>query len=286
MDEEKILLPGKFEGMSIFRPPLCRELRGREFTLVMDDGFERRAAFTNRDTVIFHKTGEEETEYASDVLKLREDVFFVNFEKPGLFPRTGITLVLDLREDLVTMAVAGLGNNPKYPRMPSLDFVFGAIRRADGTVPGIRHGYTPDLTGRAIDWNYGTFDVVHVYASERYYRVAFTPERLRRMAERMKAEGREPPKRGAPRGVYEDYAAYVKIRDGLYLVSLLETLLCKMRGHGNSLLFLMDLEDMHDVGRSFGTNDRGEDENYVFGAFGRDYDARETLERESTYHIR
>ena len=80
--------------------------------------------------------------------------------------------------------------------------------------------------------------------------------------------------------------ARFKVKDGVYIVSLLETLLCRTRGHGNSLLFLMNLNEMHDVGRSFGTNDKGEDENYVFGAFGCDFDAHETLERKSTFHIR
>ena len=170
--------------------------------------------------------------------------------------------------------------------MPSADFTFGAIQRSDGTVPGIRHGYTPDLVGKAVNWNYGHFDVVHVYSSERYYRVAFSPARLRRMQERMQAEGQPAPEAGALRRVYEDYGSYVKIKDGLYIVSLLETILCRKRGHGNSLLFVMNFHDLHDVGRSFGTNDQGGDENYVFGAFGEYFDARETLEKESTYHIR
>ena len=286
MDENKVLLPRKFEGMSIFRPPLCHELTGRAFTLVMDDGYDRTAAFPERGMILYTGSESKPAEYPCDILKADRDTYFVNFEIPGRSPRTGVSLILDLEQNLVTMAVAHLGQDPKYPCMPAISFVFGAIMKEDGTIPTIRHGYTADLVGHAIAWNYGTFDVVHVYSSERYYRVAFTPERIRRMVERMKAERREMPKGDAPRGVYEDYAAYIKIKDGLYVVSLLETLLCRMRGHGNSLLFLMNIREMHDVGRSFGTNDKGEGENYVFGAFGRDFDASDTLERKSTYHIR
>lgn len=287
MNEPRTLTPDQFEGMSIFRPPLCHELCGREFLLVMDDGYDRKLIFTDRQTLLFSRLEEAPKAYAYDCLKAEKTTYLVNFEVPGAFPRKGITLILDLESSLVTMAVAHLGQDPKFPRMPALDFIFGAIQRPDGTCPAIRHGYTPELVGRAVTWNYGTFDVVHVYSSERYYRVAFTPERLCRMAERMKAEGREPPAPGsAQRGVYEDHAAYIKVKDGVYIVSLLETLLCRSRGHGNSLLFLMNLNDMHDVGRSFGTNDAGEDENYVFGAFGADFDASETLARKSTFHIR
>ena len=213
---------------------------------------------------------------------------FLNFEEENVFPRIGYSLVLDLEQSLVTLAIAHLGRNPKYSRMPDIEFVFGAILDELGNGPAIRHGYTADLAGRAINWNYGTFDIIHVYSSERYYRVAFSPRRIQSMIEQMKAEGRElpPPPADANRGVYEDYADYIKIKDGLYLVSLLETQLCRSRGHGNSLLFLMNLKEMHDVGRSFGTNDAGGDENYLFGAFGEDYDAGETLARKSTYYIR
>jgi hypothetical protein len=42
---------------------------------------------------------------------------------------------------------------------------------------------------------------------------------------------------------------------------------------GNSLLFLMDLKRMHDVGRSFGHAGQKEGkirgENYIYGAFGK-----------------
>ena len=35
--------PDQFSGMlSVFRPPLVFELTGREFTLVFDDGYDRR----------------------------------------------------------------------------------------------------------------------------------------------------------------------------------------------------------------------------------------------------
>ena len=39
---------------------------------------------------------------------------------------------------------------------------------------------------------------------------------------------------------------------------------------GNSLAFLMDLERMFDVGRSFGTNAQQQPENYCFGAYGQE----------------
>ena len=275
--------PDIYEGLSIFRPPLCAELTGREFELVMDDGFDRLLKFCSDSTLQYGKAGEEKT-FAYDCLKMDDQCYFVNFEEhPFPEPRLGITLVLDTRESLVTAAFATLGRNPKFPRMPHVDIVFGALRRPDGTIPHIRHGYTADMAGTSIDWNYGSFNIAHVYQSERYYRVAFTPralERIRRNNPQMTAGSDTLPKEA-----YEDYAAYVKIRDGLYAVSLLETNLCRMNGHGNSLFFLMNLKEMHDVGRSFGTNGDGEDENYTFGAFGAWFDAKDVMELPGRFYI-
>ena len=286
MEFTKDIQPLTYEGMSIYRPPLCHELVGKKFTLVLDDGYDREVEFLDRETLRFGKVGEAGDVLRYDCLKPEKTTYFVNFEKPGLYPRVGHTLVLDIDQSLVTMVRAYLGQNPKYPRMPAVEFIFGAIRRGDGTAPTVRHGYTQDMVGRAINWNYGRFEIVHVYSSERYYRVAFSEKRLARLRAQMAASGAPPRPSASAQGVYEDHAVYVKIKDGLYLVNLLESILCIQNGHGNSLLFLMNLDEMHDVGRSFGTNPEGKDENYTFGAFGEDFDASETLAKPSTYHIR
>jgi hypothetical protein len=47
----------------------------------------------------------------------------------------------------------------------------------------------------------------------------------------------------------------------------------------------MNLNEMHDAGRSFGTSVDGKDENYTFGAFGTRYDASEEMKRPSMYYI-
>ncbi len=285
MENKKVLAPDKFEGMSIFCPPLCCELAGRSFKLVMEDGYDYAVKFIDGKKLVFGREGDEGT-YDYECLKSEALTYFVNFEIPGRFPRVGISIVLDTEQSLATMVTSNLGQDPTYPRMTAVEFTFGAIEKPDGTVPKIRHGYTDELVGRAVNWCYGTFDVVHIYVTERLYRVGFSPRRIESMRRRAEAEGRTFTPNANPMGAYEDYAHYIKIKDDLYLVDLQETHLCRSRGHGNSLLFLMNFKDMHDVGRSFGTNDDGEDENYTFGAFGADYDASETIKRESRYFIR
>lgn len=285
MADEKRLIPDKHEGMSIFRPPLCFELTGKSFELIMDDGYDRNLVIEDRKNLLFGEKGQEKR-YPYECLKMDDQCFFINFEElPFPEPRCGITVILDTREDLVTVCFATLGLNPKLPRMPSTEFVFGAVKRADGTVPTIRHGYTNEMAETSIDWNYGTFNIAHVYQSERLYRVAFTPralERVRRNSPDMMAGADTRP---PAQGIYEDYADYIKIRDGLYAVNLMETNLCRRVGHGNSLFFLMNLKELHDVGRSFGTSVDGLDENYTFGAFGAWYDAEKDMKRPSMYYI-
>jgi hypothetical protein len=288
MADEKKLVPDKYEGLSIFRPPLCYELTGKTFELVMDDGYDKKLEFVDDETLVFGGSSEEKR-YRYDCLKMDDQCYFVNFEeRPFRNPRLGITLILDLRESLVTAAYATLGKDPKFPKMPAAEIVFGAIVRADGTIPAKRHSFTAEMAGTSIDWNYGSFNIAHVYWSERYYRVAFTPralERIRKNNPQMMAGGGDQKKYEAPKEAYEDYMDTVKIRDGLYAVSLLETNLCRRNGHGNSLFFLMNLKEMHDVGRSFGTNGDGEDENYTFGAFGAWFDAKEVREMPGMYYI-
>lgn len=280
--------PNPHTGMlSVFRPPLVFELTGRRFTLEFDDGYDRELVFTDRKTLSFGTAGEEKV-YAYECLKIAKGCYFVNFEDPTLRPRLGVTLVLDLEQDLVTMALAHLYTNPKIPGMPSIDYVFGGIRRADGSVPTIRHGYTTDLVGVSIDWNYGYFDIAHVYATEHYYRVAFSPRGLARAVRGRPELAKPNPEERNPtqRDVYEDYCSVIRIRDRIYLVGLLETVKARRSGHGNSILVLMDLDEMHDVGRSFGSNNEGGNGNNTFGAFGVLHDASDVLAKPSTLYTR
>ena len=68
-------------------------------------------------------------------------------------------------------------------------------------------------------------------------------------------------------------ALYIRIKKGIYVFAFAEQNLEKFTGpktRGNSLAFLMNLERMYDVGRSFGTNADQQPENYCFGAYGQE----------------
>lgn len=279
--------PNQHTGMlSVFRPPLCFELAGREFFMEFDDGYDRIASFKDRKTLSFGLEGEGK-EFAYECLKIADKCYFVNFEDPEMQPRTGFSLILDLQTELVTMAQAFIGINPKYPGSPSIQYTFGAIRREDGSVSHTRHGYTTDLVGKSISWNYGPFDIAHVYATEHFYRITFSPRGLSRIIRNRPEMSSESDMRYVEKGdTYEDYFTPIKIRDRIYLVGMLETVKAKKSGTGNTILVLMNLDEMHDVGRSFGANLEGGTGNNTLGAFGVYVDAKVELAKTSSLFIR
>jgi hypothetical protein len=286
MDYVKKELPKakQYEGMSQYRPPLSYELVGRSIELVMDSGYDYELIFKNRKTLTYGLLNGEKKEYAYDCLKADDDTYFVNLEMLDNPEHTVYTFVLDLEQSLVTAVTATIYLNPKVPKLPYTDIVFGAIRKEDGSIPAIRHGYTTDMIGKAICWRYGTLTVIHVYSSERYYRLTMLPEDM----ERMRAANPDRPEGffDGPR-VYEEPSDYIKIKDGVYVFNMIESMMARgERKQGNNLLFLMNLNRMYDVGRSYGHNGEGNLENYTYGAYGAYYDASDILAKKSTGYIR
>ena len=283
MSEKPEMAPKKYEGMSQYRPPLNYELVGKVFDLVMDDGYDCVLEFKDRKVLKYGQKDGELKEYAYDCLKADDDTYFVNFEVTGANPQAGITLILDMEQSLVTRNYCTVGQNPKLPKLPETHFTFGAIRKEDGTVPRIRHGYTEDLTGHSIAWNYGNLEVVHVYVSSHYYRLTQRKEKLEALKERnpeLYAHLNNPEK------VYEEPCDYIKIKDGIYAFSMTEAMANRDRDEGNNLFFLMNLNRMYDVGRSFGHNALRERENYTYGAFGEIYETPEVHALKCTEYIR
>ena len=277
--------PITYEGMSQYRPPLCFELVGKDLTLVMDDGYDYQLKFLDREKLLYGKIGEEADTYKYDCLKADDDTYFVNLSMTGDAIKSANTFILDMEQSLVTWEFIKMGHNPRLPKQPSTEITFGAIKKEDGTIPTIRHGYTTDMIGKAICWRYGTMSVVHVYSSERYYRLTTTPEEMERRIKANPEAAAMIRARNTTR-IYEEPSDYIKIKDGIYVFSMTECMANRQRGQGNNLFFLMNLNRMYDVGRSFGYNGEGNPENYTYGAYGEYYDASDLLARESTEYIR
>jgi len=274
MEEEKKVMAENgqptFEGLSQYCPPRNFELAGRELTVCMDSGYDYTLRF-DRETVAWGRAGEEQRTDAYVCLKVEERTYFINAEIPGVTPRLGLTMILDDENALVTVIEGRQGMNPKFPYLVEIHAHFGAVQIPGRPLNEKRHGYTTDMVGRAILWTYSPeFKVVHVYRTERYYNVTVPKS----AGPRTPAQQAEDEARAAAFAGYRDPtepALYIHIKGSLYVFAFAEQNLEKRTGpltRGNSLAFLMDLDRLIDVGRSFGTNAKQEPENYCFGAYG------------------
>ncbi|MDR1262288.1 MAG: molybdenum cofactor biosynthesis F family protein [Oscillospiraceae bacterium] len=259
----------KFEGMSRYRDPLNYDLAGRSFCLTFDDGEGVFVEFKTGDVLLYAPFGTAGTIERYDCAKGAQTVYFVNFELTAKKPRTNITLILDTEEHLLTQVTTITGFDEKYPYLCDSSFKFGTALTAGLEPPaGKRHAFTRDLIGKRIHWHYAPdVEIVHIYYCADYCRVMMPPgvkwgdipaADFNAMLE------------GKP---YDEKAAYIKIKENLYLVSVVEQNMAKTGFTGNSLLFLIDTHRVHDVGRSFGHTGYGtpegvRSENYIFGAFG------------------
>lgn len=259
----------EFEGLSQYRPHPNYELAGRSFRLVMDNSGEVTVRFlTGSRLELERKDGKYVEQY--DCAKGADLAYFVNLEITGSKPRNNVTLILDLMTRLVTIVDTYSNYREGLPMLVDHVYDFGAIDLPGYTLPMKRHGYTTDLVGKRIQWHYSPeFSIIHVYYHPNYIRATFSPEALARMA--LPAPGSNAD--GWAVYPYDEKAVYVKIRDGLYVVSFTEQNYSKRGKIGNSLLFLMDTDRLHDVGRSFGHAGQFgamtfHPENYLFGAYG------------------
>jgi hypothetical protein len=259
-----------FEGLSRYREPFNYELAGRKFKLVMDLDDDYYLDFVDGRVLAWGDFDKPPERYYYECNKIDESTYFVNFELSGAKPRSNFTLVLDLEQRLVTLCKSYTNFSRKYPTLVETEFDFGALDMDGFPLPRIRHGYTADLIGKRIKWHYSPeFVMIHVYYSPFYIRGIIPPENLPDMVD-------VPAEDAAlwADNPYDEKARFIKIKRNLYLVNIIEQNMSKRGLPGNSLLFLMDTERVHDVGRSFGhagnvgPGNSHEPEIYLFAAYG------------------
>lgn len=139
-------------------------------------------------------------------------------------------------------------------------FIFGAIRTEGKPLPVKRHCFTSDLNGKQVTWKYSSgFLNTHLYIDSNYYRI-------RPIRQAYGQEGED--SSGDP--LFEEPSTYIKIKEGMYLISFIENNLNKfdpLRG-GNNLIILTNEKKMFDVGRTFCLNKEQKPDGGVFIAYG------------------
>lgn len=168
-------------------------------------------------------------------------VVFVHQYRDGMWPPTCVDLVLDLETGYATSVIACLGGNDR-PREAVHTIRFGELVGVEHPVGAVPHRYTTDLVGKAIHWEMPAFTgkppIKHIYLSPLYYGIFMTRE-------------------DNTCYMTADPADYIRIRDDLYFLSVIEA-----RRSGIQLDFLINTSLLEDVVGHFGIsagNELGQD---------------------------
>ena len=220
--------PAKYANSPLagpYTPPDVEDLVGKTLAFRGEEkNYDFR--FTGLNELFFKEEGEPEKKCYVNVKTLDGEVYFVNFLVPGYAASRQITLIPDMVSGCATVVDAHVGtvnSNIDVDR----DFYFG---RLEGDYAGGElHGFTLDLLGKSIIWEYSPkiIKIKHIYNCDIYYTYKNLTEAGTWMA--------------------TNPADYVKIRDGLYLFSFVEE-----RQVGIQAVFLIDLSRMHDIGCFYG----------------------------------
>jgi hypothetical protein len=274
MDLRKL---SKFGAADIaqFAPPMNYELIDQTFDFVMDDGTDYRLRFIDKTSVEWtFENGEPRIAAGYLCAKSDDTTYLVSYEL-GDSSRANHTFVIDLENWLVTRITARVGENKRFPYLITPKYEFGAIRRDGYELTFKRHGYTSDVIGNIVQWNYGAMETVHIYYCADFYRITYPPEK----------EGSQMFNEALAKLPSSDEpTVHIKIKDGVYLFSLTEANMERIIGSGmpfrsNTMCFIQDYRNVYQIGRGFGTMTvEGEDRalHLLFGAFGKILDPDET----------
>ncbi|NLL40028.1 MAG: hypothetical protein GX254_10650 [Clostridiales bacterium] len=259
-------------------PPRCFELAGKRFDFVMDTGEDTGDAvlnFLDEEQVEWSIKGGEALKVDKYECRKADDwTYLVTYCLSGATPRENHTWIIDKEQMLVTFLRCTLGENPYWPYLIESHFTFGYIKEEGKEHTDLRrHGFTDDVAGTGVKWVYGhELATVHVYYSTNWYRITYPKDAVRSeeatetnkmFNEMMKAlPGSDEP------------AYYVKIKEGMYLVSVTEQNMEKILGdkvgfRSDTLCFLDNWNRMYSVGRGFGTSTMGEKESEIFVMIGK-----------------
>ena len=249
--------------------PRNYELAGREFTFAMDDGHDIALRFADRDKVEWRCDGGDLQAAGYLCAKGDDTTYLLTYEEEGAAKRTNHTWVIDLENWLVTRIYSVIGEHPKHEYLITPKYEFGVIVREGVQHKSYpRHGFTDEMSGNVVQWNYGGMETVHVYYCSDYYRITYPPE---------KASSRVFNEAMARLPSSDEPVAYIKIKEGMYLFSLTEANMEKilagaMPFRSNTMCMLQNYKRVYLTGRTFGTvvtDGKETPLHLTFGAYGK-----------------
>ena len=260
-------------GLKQYIQPRSSELSGKNLELHLDDLSPVCIHFMDSRNLAWAYLGECLRWERYECVKGDETTFMVSFLLSERTPATCVTLVWDIFAAQITAVIATLGEDECKPRLVTSKAHFGVQKQDHKPLSPLRHGYTNELVGKRIIWQYNPNDeVMHIYHSKTHLRLGVSEARLIDPATQEQKNGFS---RYLDRvGIYpyyEEPAYYIKIKEGMYLYSVTESTmnhLLPAQG-GSELLVLLNAQRERYIGRIFGIGPLGAVEMVFIGAIGR-----------------
>ncbi len=258
-------------SISQFCPPRNFELAGKQFDFVIDTGKESGDIHLdlldeNRLTWSIRSGASSGEADRYEVRKADDYTYLLTYCVKE--PRANHTFVIDKEQGLVTFLRCSVGENPYYPYLIESHWGFGYIQEEGKEHTDLRrHGFTDDVAGTGVRWVYGhTMSTTHVYHNSNWYRIQY----VKQQAGTSSISGMMGSLPGS-----DEPADYVKIKEGMYIVSATEQNMEKILGakmgfRSDTLLFLDNWNRMYSVGRGYGTMTReGHPDGEIFCMIGK-----------------
>jgi hypothetical protein len=215
-------------------------MNNRKFTVVFDDkttwDYEIGEDFNMR----FRESAGKWKAERYDAFEPDDQLVFFAHATDSDCPTDGLQYAIDLKNGLVT-CIRSTFDDAENPRVPRQQWLFGVIK-TDGITPSKhRHQFTDELLGHSYTWEYSDeIASQHYYTSSESFSFAIF--------------------QNSEVGVMGSFPCkYVKIRDGVYLMSWIE-----MRSQGIQGILLFNTKTMHDCGACHGIT---HDQTFEFNTF-------------------
>ena len=228
-------------GMGGYKSELITKFKGRRLTVKMESGGPTiEYEFTGDRSLKWRYGGQSNWREAwYEMYEPDEDLFFFAHFLDAEFPRSCAMVAFDMKNGLATV-VKGTTGTPFRNNETTPHYYFGTFE-AEGVPPPptyLRHGWTTDLVGEAVTWNYAPgnpgLTSMHLYATPHTYSwIIFQPD-------------------GSGGMQWSSPGWYSKLRDGVYIMAWVEEA-C----NGTLGVICYNQKIMHDAGFGYHVGPNG-----------------------------
>ena len=218
-------------GMAGYKSERVTHFGGKQLSVHMDNGPAIEYDFIDGKQLKWRYPGDANWRTAwYEMYEPDEALFFFAHLLDAQFPRSCAMVALDMKNGLSTV-VQGTTGTPFRNNETTPHYYFGVFKMAGAPTPPtyLRHGWTDEMVGEAVTWNYGRgnpgLTSMHFYATPSSYSwIIFQPD-------------------GSGGMQWSSPGWYSKLRDGVYIMAWVEEA-C----NGTLGVICFNQRTMHDAG--------------------------------------